>query len=218
MTLEASIQGLRLRVMRRAQETGNVSQVCREFGISRALFYRWDRRFEAAPRAGQGRPVRVPPETERLVRSVALSAGTWGCSRIAGYLARTWQLRVAPSTVQRLLRRVGLATRAARLAVLAAVTAREPRLLRSRDGGATWEAPAVTVPPGSAVVALAVGPGEHVVLATSRSAILRLRDGGRTWQAVVGPGFGRLRVRACPLSRPCLAAPRQARRAAQTTR
>ena len=46
MTLDESIQGLRLRVMQRAERVGNVSQVCREFGISRTLFYRWRRRIE----------------------------------------------------------------------------------------------------------------------------------------------------------------------------
>ena len=66
MTLDESIHGLRLRVMRRAEQIGNVSQVCREFGISRTLFYRWRRRFERygvdgvhpAPDAGAraGRP------------------------------------------------------------------------------------------------------------------------------------------------------------------
>ena len=104
MTLDESIQGLRLRVMRRAEQVGNVSQVCREFGISRTLFYRWRRRVERYgveglhPRrtqARRGRPVQVPPATERLVQSVAISAGTWGCSRITGHLAQTWQRRVA---------------------------------------------------------------------------------------------------------------------------
>ena len=61
MTLDESIQGLRLRVMRRAEQVGNVSQVCREFGISRTLFYRWRRRIERYgadglhPRRTQGR-------------------------------------------------------------------------------------------------------------------------------------------------------------------
>ena len=106
MTLDESIQGLRLRVMRRAEQIGNVSQVCTEFGISRTLFYRWRRRFEQYgpdglhPRRTQGRrgrPRQVAPETERLVQSVAISAGTWGCGRIAGYLARTWQLPWPPA-------------------------------------------------------------------------------------------------------------------------
>jgi transposase len=86
MTLDESIQGLRVRVMRRAEQIGNVSQVCTEFGISRTRFYRWRRRFEPYgpdglhPRRTQGRrgrPRQVAPETERLVQSVAISAGTW---------------------------------------------------------------------------------------------------------------------------------------------
>ena len=46
MTLEESIQGMRLRVIQRAQAVGNVSRACREAGISRALFYRWRKRLE----------------------------------------------------------------------------------------------------------------------------------------------------------------------------
>lgn len=34
-------------VMRRAVESGNVSQACREAGISRSLFYRWRQRYLA---------------------------------------------------------------------------------------------------------------------------------------------------------------------------
>ena len=45
MTLEQRIQGLRLRALYRAVELGNASQVCRELGISRSLFYRWKKRF-----------------------------------------------------------------------------------------------------------------------------------------------------------------------------
>ena len=43
MTLDESIQGMRLRVMKRATAVG-VSAACREVGISRTLFYRWQQR------------------------------------------------------------------------------------------------------------------------------------------------------------------------------
>jgi transposase-like protein len=95
MTLEENVHGLRLHVIRRVQELGNVSQACRGAGISRALFYRWRQRLErygpdgVHPRrhhARPGRPVQVAPETERLLLSVAVSAATWGASRIAAYL------------------------------------------------------------------------------------------------------------------------------------
>ena len=45
MTLDESIQGMRLRVMQRAEATG-VSAACREAGISRTLFYRWRQRLQ----------------------------------------------------------------------------------------------------------------------------------------------------------------------------
>lgn len=86
-----------------------------------------------------GRPVQVAPETERLVLSVAVSAGTWGCSRIAAYLARTWRVHVAPSTV-RILRRAGLATRRARLTVLEHRAAQTAGLLTERTRRRLWEA------------------------------------------------------------------------------
>lgn len=88
-------------------------------GISRTIFYRWRKRLERygvdgvhprRPRTQVGRPVATAPEVERLVLGIAISTATWGCRRIAAYLARTWQVRLAPSTVQRLLRRVGLLT------------------------------------------------------------------------------------------------------------
>ncbi|HUM15230.1 MAG TPA: helix-turn-helix domain-containing protein [Candidatus Nitrosotalea sp.] len=127
MTLEEKVHGLRLHVIHRAEQLGNVSRACREAGISRALFYRWRRRLErygqdgVHPRrhhARAGRPVQLAPETERLLLSVAVSAATWGASRIAAYLQHRWRLRVAPNTVQRALRRAGLATRRQRLLVL----------------------------------------------------------------------------------------------------
>ncbi len=69
MTLEDSIHGIRLRVMSRAQELDNVSRACREFGISRTLFYRWRKRYLAygpdglhprRTRPQRGRPSLVP--------------------------------------------------------------------------------------------------------------------------------------------------------------
>jgi hypothetical protein len=44
MTLEQKVHGLRLHVIQRAATLGNVSRACREAGISRALFYRWQQR------------------------------------------------------------------------------------------------------------------------------------------------------------------------------
>src|SRR6059036_3292391 len=68
-----------------ARHEAGVSAACREVGISRTVFYRWRKRLERYgpdglhPRrrhAQRGRPVQLAPEVERLILSVALSAGT----------------------------------------------------------------------------------------------------------------------------------------------
>jgi transposase len=184
MTLDESVHGMRLRVIERAQVLGNVSAVCRELGISRTLFYRWRNRLERygvggvhprRQRGRAGRPVATTPEVERLVLGIAISAATWGCRRIASYLARTWQVRVAPSTVQRLLRRVGLATRRARLTVLEQQAARTAGLLTDRTRQALWHARH-----GRTRHVEASEPGELVCLDTFY--IGNLKGVGKVWQ------------------------------------
>ena len=184
MTLDESVHGMRLRVIERAQVLGNVSAVCRELGISRTLFYRWRTRLERygvdgvhprRQRAGAGRPVATPPEVERLVLGIAISAATWGCRRIAAYLARTGQIRLAPSTVQRLLRRVGLATRRARLTVLEQQAARTAGLLTDRTRRTLWRARH-----GRTRHVEATEPGQLVCLDTFY--IGNLKGVGKVWQ------------------------------------
>src|SRR5438309_3067308 len=93
MTLDDSVHGLRLHAIQRAQAVGNVSAVCRDLGISRALFYRWRRRWErygadgVHPRrqsAGPGRPIQVAPEVERVVLGLAISKGDLGLRAARG--------------------------------------------------------------------------------------------------------------------------------------
>ena len=184
MTLDESVHGMRLRVIERAQVLGNVSAVCRELGISRTLFYRWRTRLERygvdgvhprRQRGRAGRPVATPPEVERLVLGIAISAATWGCRRIAAYLAQTWQVRVAPSTVQRLLRRVGLATRRARLTVLEQQAARTAGLLTDRTRQTLWRARH-----GRTRHVEANEPGQLVCLDTFY--IGNLKGVGKVWQ------------------------------------
>src|SRR6267142_2367384 len=184
MTLEEKVHGLRLHVMRRAQALGNVSQACREAGISRALFYRWRQRVERygldglhprRHRARPGRPVELAPETERLVLSVAVSAATWGAGRIAAYVGRRWGLRVAPSTVQRALRRAGLATRRQRLTILEHHALQTAGLLTARTRQQLGRARH-----GEPRHVAAREPGELVCLDTFY--IGQLKGVGKVWQ------------------------------------
>ncbi len=143
MSLEASVHAFRLRVIARAQALGNVSQACREFGISRTLFYRWRRRYLAygpdglypkRPGPSRGRPPTLSVQAERALLAVALAHPTWGPARIGAHLARPehggWNL--APATIYRFLRRVGLQTRYKRLAVLEVHSAQTAGLLTDR--------------------------------------------------------------------------------------
>lgn len=61
-------------------------------------------------------------------------------------------------------------------------------LMRSRDGGATWESTSFAGDARAPVVAIAVGPDDSVVLATTDATVLRSRDAGRTWQSVLERG------------------------------
>ena len=146
MTLDESIQGMRLRVMKRAAAVG-VSTACREAGSSRTLFYRWQRRLSRYgvdglhPRRLRARPGPAPqlaPAVERRLLAVAIAEATWGAARLASYAQRLWRLRVAASTVQRLLRRHGLATRRQRLLVLEHHSATQAGLLTERTRQALW--------------------------------------------------------------------------------
>jgi transposase InsO family protein len=146
MTLDESIQGMRLHVMKRADVVG-VSAACREAGISRTLFYRWRQRLERDGvdgvhprrlRARSGPAPQLPPHVERRLLAVAIAEATWGCARLAAYAQRLWRLRVAPSTVQRLLRRHGLARRRQRLLVLEQPRAARAGLLTERTRQARW--------------------------------------------------------------------------------
>lgn len=184
MTLEENVHGLRLHVIQRAAEVGNVSRACREAGISRTLFHRWRQRLEhygqdgvhpRRHRARPGRPVQLAPEAERLLLSVAVSAATWGASRIAAYLQHRWQLRVAPSTVQRAVRRAGLATRRQRLTVLEHRALQTAGLLTERTRRTLWQAPH-----GQPQHVAAREPGELVCLDTFYSG--QLKGVGKVWQ------------------------------------
>ena len=63
-----------------------------------------------------------------------------------------------------------------------------PWLMRSRDGGSTWEPAGLPAESSEAAAALAVGPGDQVVAATTSADILRSSDGGRTWQVLLRRG------------------------------
>jgi len=186
MTLDDSVHAFRLRLMARAQALGNVSKTCREFGISRCLFYRWRKRYLAygpdglhprRVRARPGRPPLLSVQAERAILALAITWPTWGPLQLALQLALpehgSWH--VAPSTVYRLLRRSGLQTRWERLAVLEAHSAQAAGLLTERTRRQLLAAQRRQGPHVQASQ-----PGELVCLDTFY--IGKLKGVGKVWQ------------------------------------
>ncbi len=106
----------RMKVIRHAGETThNVSKTCRYFGISRTTFYKWLSRYAAHGEASlcdrPRRPKNCPHETPKETVSKILYLRQnyhFGPARIASYLHRYHQIKIAGSTVHRVLERNGL--------------------------------------------------------------------------------------------------------------
>jgi len=97
----------RLRMLQHAQRlSGNVSQTCRFFGVSRALFYIWKQRYEKHGVAGlrdmSRRPhnirFRIPPEIVSLILRI-LEERRYGAVRVSLYLQRHYHAYVSPTTI-----------------------------------------------------------------------------------------------------------------------
>ncbi len=106
--------------MREFERCGNVSAVCRQFGISRKTFYLWHRRWIVSKRRISGlyehsrRPHSHPNLTPLHVadKIVAMRKATnYGPSRLSFHLNRDEKLMVSPFRVYRVLDRAGLLSR-----------------------------------------------------------------------------------------------------------
>jgi transposase InsO family protein len=103
----------RLRMLQHAQRiSGNVSQTCRFFGVSRALFYIWKERYEKRGVAGlrdlPRRPhkirFRIPPEIVSLILRIR-EERRYGAVRVSLYLQRHYHAYVSPTTILKIFHR-----------------------------------------------------------------------------------------------------------------
>lgn len=108
---EVSVMDQRREFVRLAlQEGANRRELCRRFGISPDVGYKWLRRWQAGDHelADQSRrpkstPKRSVPEVEARVLTVRDKHPAWGARKIAHCLKRGGQTVPAPSTVHQIL-------------------------------------------------------------------------------------------------------------------
>jgi transposase InsO family protein len=159
MTEHDVLVGLRLRLFTLAEELGNVSAACRAMGVDRSTYYRLKRRVDrwglealnVRERRRPRMPNQIGPHLEQRIVAFALGHPGLGPRRISAELAREkWGgLRISEHGVWRVLVRVGLNTRAKRLALIA----------RHRDA---YERQPAIAPPERHIEA--TRPGEKVQL------------------------------------------------------
>src|SRR3954469_15601732 len=129
MTEHDVLVGFRLRLFTLADELGNVSAACRAMGVDRSTYYRWKRKVDrwglealaVRERRRPRMPNQIGPHLEQKIIAFALGLPGLGPRRISAELAREkWgSIRISEHGVWRVLRRVGLNTRAKRLALIA---------------------------------------------------------------------------------------------------
>jgi len=109
----------RLRLFRRARECGNVSQACREFGVSRKTYYKWHARLQAAdgdPQALRDRSRRPhshprqasPAQVELICRFYRRRRWRKHLIRLWWHLKCHYGLTLSLTGVYRVLKRAGL--------------------------------------------------------------------------------------------------------------
>jgi transposase-like protein len=103
----------RLRMLQHAQRvSGNVSQTCRFFGVSRALFYIWKKRYEEngltglrdQPRRPHHIRYRIPQEIVSLILRIR-EERRYRAVRTSLYLQRNYQAYVSPTTILKIFHR-----------------------------------------------------------------------------------------------------------------
>lgn len=112
----------RLQVLELAETLRNVSEACRRRGMSRSQFYEFKRRFQLhgleglkdLPPIHKNHPQATSADLEQRLLDMSEDAPSWGCKRLSAQL-KLEGLSLSPVTVQKILRKHGLADRYQRL-------------------------------------------------------------------------------------------------------
>lgn len=123
----------RLSVLELAEALGNVSQACRQRGMTRTQFYEYKRRFQThgleglkdLPPIHKHHPQTTPPEVVDRILDLSLKHPGWGCVKISDML-KLQGVSVSSPTVQNILIKHGMGTKYERLLKLEEKVAAEP--------------------------------------------------------------------------------------------
>lgn len=110
MKAEDKIVHQRLSVLQLAERLGNVSDACRQRGVSRTQYYEYKRRFQThgleglkdLPPIHHSHPFTTPPEVVERILATSLSHPGWGCVRLSDQL-KLEGISVSSPTIQNIL-------------------------------------------------------------------------------------------------------------------
>lgn len=110
MKAEDKLVHQRLSVLELAQTLGNVSEACRQRGVSRTQFYEYKRRFQThgleglkdLPPIHHSHPFTTPPEIVERILVMSLEHPGWGCVRLSNQL-KLEDVSVSSPTIQNIL-------------------------------------------------------------------------------------------------------------------
>lgn len=112
----------KLSVLELAQSLGNVSEACRQRGVSRTQFYEYKRRFQThgieglrdLPPIHKTHPFTTPPEVVNRLLSLSLEHPGWGCIKLSSML-KLEGISVSSPTIQNILIKNQMGTKFERL-------------------------------------------------------------------------------------------------------
>jgi transposase InsO family protein len=122
MNAEMRVANQKLSVLQLAEALGNVSEACRQRGVSRTQFYEYKRRFQThgieglkdLPPIPKSNPLTTPQEMVERIMAVSLEHPTWGCNKLSDFLALDG-IKISYPTIQNILNKNGLGSRYERL-------------------------------------------------------------------------------------------------------
>src|SRR3990172_498999 len=122
MDAELRVAHQKLSVLQLAESLRNVSQACRQRGVSRTQFYEYKRRFQThgieglkdLPPIPKSNPLTTPQEQVDRILAISLEHPTWGCNKLCDSLALEGN-KISYPTIQNILNKHELGTRYERL-------------------------------------------------------------------------------------------------------